>query len=100
MKEKRILPESLRLKIIEACVLRVQSGAVGLDKKYQAVQDEIEEQMKSEDFFTEYGLSEAQEYDVKDEMTFLEEKEEVDYDSDENEVNMGEISPHMRKVYE
>ena len=78
----------------------LQATKLGLDKKYQAIQDEIEEEMKSEDFFTEHGLSEAQEHDVKDEMSFLEEEEEVDYDADENEVNMDEISPHMRKVYE
>ena len=57
-------------------------------------------EMKSEDFFTEHGLSDAKEHDVKDEMSFLEEEEEVDYDADENEVNMDEISPHMREVYE
>jgi hypothetical protein len=100
MKETKVLPENLRLKIIEACVQRVQNGNATLDKKYQAIQDEIEEEMKSEDFFAEHGLSEAQEHDVKDEMSFLEEEEEVDYDADENEVNMDEISPHMREVYE
>jgi hypothetical protein len=100
MKETKVLPESLRLKIIEACVLRVKDEKLGLDKKYQTLQDEIEEEMKSEDFFTEHGLVDAKEHDVKDEMGFLEEEKEVDYDADENEVNMDEISPHMREVYE
>jgi hypothetical protein len=100
MKDKRKLPEALRLKIIEACVQRVQSGSFQVSDKFKKLQDEIKEDMANMDFVVEHGTLSANKEDVRDEMGFLEKEEDIDFDSDENEVDMHNISPYMRGVYE
>jgi len=101
MKEKRLLPEALRLKIIEACVKRVENGDTQVDAKYQSLLAEIEEEKASEDFVVNHGVLQAQEGDVRDEVSLLNSiEEEIDFDHDENEVCMNELSPIMRAVYE
>jgi hypothetical protein len=101
MTEKRLLPEALRLKIIEACVKRVENGNSQVDEKYKSLLAEIEEEKASEDFVVNHGVLQAQEGDIKDEVSLMNSiEEEIDFDHDENEVCMSEISPLMRAVYE
>jgi len=101
MTEKRLLPEALRLKIIEACVKRVESGSNQVDEKYQSLLAEIEEEQASADFVVNHGVLQAQDGDIEDEVSLMNSiEEEVDFDNDENEVCMTELSPTMRSVYE
>jgi hypothetical protein len=59
---------------------------------------ELKERHATEDLVVEHGLLGAKAEDVEDEAEFLTTDKIVDFDSDENEVDMETISPTMREV--
>jgi len=60
--------------------------------------EELKERHATEDLVVEHGLLSAKTEDVEDEAEFLTTDKIVDFDSDENEVDMETISPTMREV--
>ena len=94
--------EEQRLALIKAIVKKVQSG----DSTFaddQDLLDEFKADQATEDFVVEHGLLDATEEDVLDEasqLDSLDHKEEVDFDADENETDMENVSPAMRGAFE
>jgi hypothetical protein len=73
--------------------------ALGLDMDFF---DELKSEIETEKLVTENGLLPTTKEDVEDELEQLDtslDEDEVD-EEDENEVDMGTLSPHMRKLYE
>ena len=96
--KSRELTEQERIAIIRAITLDVQSNGSQIDAEGQKVIDEIKREQATEEVVINHGLLNAQKEDVEDETYFLETEKEVDFDSDENEVDMETISPTMREV--
>lgn len=96
--KSRELTEQERIAIIRAITLDVQSNGSQIDAEGQKVIDEIKREQATEEVVVNHGLLNAQKEDVEDETYFLETEKEVDFDGDENEVDMETISPTMREV--
>ena len=95
--ENQELTEEQRLARIGDMVKAVQNGKVKtvVDEKLVA---EHRAEKATEDLVVAHGLLSAKGEDVVAEKQFLEVDEEVDFDKDENEVNMVTLSPTMREV--
>ena len=93
--------EEQRLALIKAIVKKVQSG----DSSFvvdQDLLDEFKADKATEDFVVEHGLLNATEEDVLDEaerLDSIDHKEEVDFDADENETDMENVSLAMRGAF-
>ena len=94
------LTEQERIAIIRAIVLDVQSNGSQIDAEGQKIIDEIKREQATEEVVVNHGLLNAQKEDVEDETDFLETEKEVDFDGDENEIDMETISPLMREAIE
>ena len=94
------LTEQERLDIIRAIALEVQSNDIQPNAEGQEIVAVLQEEKATEEVVVNHGLLNAQKEDVEDEVDFLETEENVDFDSDENEVDMEMISPMMREVKE
>ena len=99
-KQRTELEEQERLAIIRAIVLDVQNKGIQPDDEGQKLVDKLLEEKATEEVVVNHGLLNAQKEDVEDETDFLQTEENVDFDSDENEVDMETISPMMREVKE
>ena len=61
--------------------------------------EELKAEQATENLVVEHGLLDATNHDVEDEVEKLDSiEEDVDFDSDENEVDMNLLSPNMREV--
>jgi hypothetical protein len=97
--EKRILTEDERIAIIKAIHEKVKSDGLRVNPEGQALLDELKAEQETEKMVVEHGLLESTNHDVEDEVERLDSVEdEVDFDSDENEVDMTLLSPSMREV--
>ena len=95
--------EEQRLALIKAIVKKVKSG----DSTFvvdQDLLDEFKADKATEDFVVEHGLLKATEEDILDEAERLDsvnhKEEEVDFDADENETDMENVSLAMRGAFE
>tara|TARA_B100001778_G_scaffold327435_1_gene325447 strand:+ start:503 stop:820 length:318 start_codon:yes stop_codon:yes gene_type:complete len=98
--KSKVLTEQERLDIIRAIALEVQSNDIQPNAEGQEIVAVLQEEKATEEVVVNHGLLNAQKEDVEDEVDFLETEENVDFDSDENEVDMEMISPMMREVKE
>jgi len=97
--EKRELTEDERIAIIKAIHEDVVSNGLRVSTEGQAILDELKAEQETEKVVVEHGLLEATNHDVKDEVEQLDSVEkEIDFDSDENEIDMTLLSPNMREV--
>ena len=97
--EKRILTQEERIAIIKAIHEDVVSNGLRVNAEGKALVEELKAEKATEDLVVEHGLLDATNHDVEDEVEQLDSVEEsVDFDSDENEVDMTLLSPNMREV--
>ena len=91
------LTEEQRLAKIGDMVKAVKNGKVpSIVDEELATEHRAEK--ATEDLVVAHGLLSAKGEDVEDEKQFLQVDEEVDFDKDENEINMVTLSPSMREV--
>tara|TARA_B100000131_G_C17680152_1_gene436132 strand:- start:74 stop:382 length:309 start_codon:yes stop_codon:yes gene_type:complete len=98
--QSKLLTQEERIAMIRAIALDVESRGLKPTAKGQELVDEIREEQATEELVVNHGLLNAQKEDVEDEALFLETDRDVDFDSDENEVDMETISPLMREALE
>jgi hypothetical protein len=97
--QKRELTEQERIAIIKAIHEDVVSNGLRVNAEGKALVEELKAERATEDLVVEHGLLDATNYDVEDEVEKLDSiEEDVDFDSDENEVDMNLLSPNMREV--
>jgi len=97
--EKRILTQEERIAIIKAIHEDVVSNGLRVNAEGKALVEELKAEQATESLVVEHGLLESTNHDVEDEVEQLDSVEEsVDFDSDENEVDMTLLSPNMREV--
>ena len=97
--QKRELTEDERIAINKAIVDKVKTNGVKVNAEGQALIDELKAEQATEELVVEHGLITTTDRDVEDEFDQLESVEEdVDFDADENEVDMTLLSPNMREV--
>ena len=93
------LTQEERIAIIRAIVTNVQTQGIKVDAEGQKLIDEIKAEQAAEDLVVEHGLLNATKNDVMDEVSRLDSiEEDVDFDQDENEVDMTLLSPAMREA--
>tara|TARA_R100000908_G_C3688959_1_gene104201 strand:+ start:216 stop:524 length:309 start_codon:yes stop_codon:yes gene_type:complete len=97
--QKRELTQEERIAIIKAIHEDVVSNGLRVNAEGKALVEELKAEKATEDLVVEHGLLDATNHDVEDEVEQLDSVEEsVDFDSDENEVDMTLLSPNMREV--
>ena len=97
--QKRELTEDERIAIIKAIVDKVKTNGVKVNAEGQALIDELKAEQATEEIVVEHGLLNTTDKDVADEVEKLDSiEEDVDFDADENEVDMTLLSPSMREV--
>ena len=97
--QKRELTEQERIAIIKAIHEDVVSNGLRVNAEGKALVEELKAEQATENLVVEHGLLDATNHDVKDEVEKLDSiEEDVDFDSDENEVDMNLLSPNMREV--
>jgi hypothetical protein len=97
--QKRELTEQERIAIIKAIHEDVVSNGLRVNAEGKALVEELKAEQATEDLVVEHGLLDATNHDVEDEVEKLDSiEEDVDFDSDENEVDMNLLSPNMREV--
>tara|TARA_R100000234_G_C4838910_1_gene110215 strand:+ start:124 stop:432 length:309 start_codon:yes stop_codon:yes gene_type:complete len=97
--QKRELTQEERIAIIKAIHEDVVSNGLRVNAEGKALVEELKAEQATEDLVVEHGLLDATDHDVEDEVEKLDSVEEdVDFDSDENEVDMNLLSPSMREV--
>jgi hypothetical protein len=97
--QKRELTEDERIAIIKAIHEKVKSNGLRVNPEGQALIDELKADQATEEIVVEHGLLNTTDKDVEDEVEKLDSiEEDVDFDSDENEVDMNLLSPSMREV--
>ena len=97
--QKRELTQEERIAIIKAIHEDVVSNGLRVNAEGKALVEELKAEQATEDLVVEHGLLDATNHDVEDEVDQLDSVEEsVDFDSDENEVDMTLLSPNMREV--
>ena len=97
--QKRELTQEERIAIIKAIHEDVVSNGLRVNAEGKALVEELKAEQATEDLVVEHGLLDATDHDVEDEVEQLDSLEEsVDFDSDENEVDMTLLSPNMREV--
>jgi len=97
--QKRELTQEERIAIIKAIHEDVVSNGLRVNAEGKALVEELKAEKATEDLVVEHGLLDATDHDVEDEVERLDSVEEsVDFDSDENEVDMTLLSPNMREV--
>lgn len=98
--EKEVLTQDQRIAIMRGIHQDVIANGQVIAKNplLDKFCEELKERHATEDLIVEHGLLSAKDEDVEDEAEFLETDKIVDFDSDENEVDMETISPSMREV--
>ena len=97
--QKRELTQEERIAIIKAIHEDVVSNGLRVNAEGKALVEELKAEKATEDLVVEHGLLDATNHDVEDEVEQLDSVEEsVDFDSDENEVDMTLLSPNMREI--
>ena len=97
-KNKELTQEE-RIAIIRAIVTDVKTNGMKVDADGQKLIDELKAERATEDLVVEHGLLDATKNDVMDEVSQLDSiEEDVDFDQDENEVDMTLLSPAMREA--
>ena len=97
--EKRELTEDERIAIIKAIHEDVVSNGLRVSTEGQVILDEIKATQATEAVVVEHGLLNSTEEDVRDEVNHLDTIEkEVDFDGDESESDMSQLSPSMMEV--
>jgi hypothetical protein len=97
--QKRELTEQERIAIIKAIHEDVVSNGLRVNAEGKALVEELKAEQATENLVVEHGLLDATNHDVEDEVEKLDSiEEDVDFDSDENEVDMNLLSPNMREV--
>ena len=97
--QKRELTQEERIAIIKAIHEDVVSNGLRVNAEGKALVEELKAEKATEDLVVEHGLLDATNHDVEDEVERLDSVEEsVDFDSDENEVDMTLLSPNMREI--
>ena len=97
--QKRELTQEERIAIIKAIHEDVVTNGLKVNAEGKALVEELKAEQATEDLVVEHGLLDATDHDVEDEVEQLDSLEEsVDFDSDENEVDMTLLSPSMREV--
>ena len=97
--QKRELTEQERIAIIKAIHEDVVSNGLRVNAEGKALVEELKAEQATQDLVVEHGLLDATNHDVEDEVEKLDSiEEDVDFDSDENEVDMNLLSPNMREV--
>lgn len=90
---------------IERIRLAVENAKQGyrLAPRFASLQEELQEEIQAEELVVNHGLLQASDNDIKEEHASLEsvehDKDDVDYDMDENEVDMTSLSPAMREIF-
>lgn len=90
---------------IERIRLAVENAKQGhrLAPRFASLQEELQEEIQAEELVVNHGLLQASDDDIKAEHASLESVEndtdDVDYDMDENEIDMSSLSPAMREIF-
>ena len=91
--------ESQRLELIRNAVATSHKVA----PEFQGLLEELKAEKLAEDLVLEHGLLEASEKEVEEEFVSLDavesDKEDVDFDNDENLVDMDSVSESMREIF-
>ncbi len=97
--QKRELTQEERIAIIKAIHEDVVTNGIKVNAEGKALVEELKAEQATEELVVEHGLLDATNHDVADEVEKLDSiEDEVDFDSDENEVDMTLLSPNMREV--
>jgi len=94
------MTESQRLTLIANAVANASAKVA---PELQGLFEELKEEKLAEDLVLEHGLLEASEKEVEEEFVSLDavesDKEDVDFDNDENLVDMDSVSESMREIF-
>tara|TARA_A200000159_G_scaffold159807_1_gene178954 strand:+ start:1155 stop:1445 length:291 start_codon:yes stop_codon:yes gene_type:complete len=94
------MTESERLALIANAVATSDNK---VDARFADMLDELKQEKLTEDVVLNHGLLEASEHDVRDEFVSLDavehDKEDIDFDADENLVDMDQVSGSMREIF-
>ena len=94
------MTESERLALIANAVATSDNK---VDPRFADMLDELKQEKLTEDVVLNHGLLEASEHDVRDEFVSLDavehDKEDIDFDADENLVDMDQVSGSMREIF-
>ena len=91
--------ESKRIELIRNMV----ANATEVAPQFQGLLEELKAEKLAEDLVLEHGLLEASQKDVEDEFVSLDavesDKDDDDFESDENLVDMSQVSESMREIF-
>jgi len=91
--------ESERIELIRNMV----ANATEVAPQFQGLLEELKAEKLAEDLVLEHGLLEASQKDVEDEFVSLDavesDKDDDDFESDENLVDMSQVSESMREIF-
>ncbi len=91
--------ESERIELIRNMV----ANATEVAPQFQGLLEELKAEKLAEDLVLEHGLLEASQDEVEDEFVSLDavesDKDDDDFESDENLVDMSQVSESMREIF-
>ena len=74
-----------------------------VDARFADMLDELKQEKLTEDVVLNHGLLEASKHDIRDEFVSLDavehDNEDIDFDADENLVDMDQVSGSMREIF-
>lgn len=94
------MTESERLALIANAVATSDNK---VDARFTDMLNELKQEKLTEDLVLNHGLLEASKHDIKEEFFSLDsvehDKEDIDFDGDENLVDMDQVSGSMREIF-
>lgn len=94
------MTESERIALIANAVAQSDNK---VDAKFVDLLDELKQEKLAEDVVLNHGLLQATDDDVREEFVSLDavenDNEDIDFDADENLVDMDQVSGAMREIF-
>jgi|TARA_R100001163_G_scaffold60272_1_gene49442 hypothetical protein len=85
---------------IAKAVALANANGNAVPAKFASLVDELKQEALAEKLVVEHGVISASTRDIEDETNGWKPSEEVDFDQDENLVDMDSVSLSMRQVFE
>ncbi len=94
------MTEQERIELIKNAVAQSDNK---VDAKFADLLDELKQEKLAEDVVLNHGLLQATDDDVQEEFVSLDavehDNEDIDFDADENLVDMSQVSGAMREIF-
>ena len=85
---------------IAKAIAKANANGNAVPTQFKGLVQELREEQLAENVVVEHGLLEATSHDINEEVDGWKPSEEVDFDADENLVDMDSVSVTMREVFE